>query len=219
ADETGRELIDSRRLVEHAEHAFIRATLDGVCADGRLVEFKTAGSRMAGQWGEEADGVPDHYAIQVHHQLLAAGADVADLAVLIGGQDFRIYTIERDDAIASRLVEIESEFWSRVERADPPPATAVADARLYACLYPEPEGEIVLTSAGHIQALNYEHLGEEIKTLTEARERAKLELLAMLGPAQCGLLPDGRRVKRSVIPVAERVQTVKAHVQTRVTIS
>jgi putative phage-type endonuclease len=219
ADETGHEIADRQVCVTHPTLPFVRATLDGLREDGRIVEFKTAGIRAAKEWGDENDAIPDYYAIQLHHQMLARDAEVADLAVLIGGQDFRIYTVERYEPTAARLIELESEFWDRVQRRDPPPATAVADARLYACLYPDPEGETDLGDAGRIQAMNYEECGREIKRLEEARERAKLELLAALGPHQTGLLPDGRRVKRSVIPVAERVQTIKAHLQTRISIS
>jgi putative phage-type endonuclease len=218
-DETGHAIAEQQVCVTHATLPFIRATLDAVREDGRIVEFKTAGIRQAREWGDLGDEIPDWYSLQLHHQMLARDAEVADLAVLIGGQDFRVYTVERYEPTAARLLEIESEFWDRVQRRDPPPATAVADARLYACLYPNPEGETDLGDAGRIQAMNYEECGREIKRLEEARERAKLELLAALGPHQTGLLPDGRRVKRSVIQVAERVQTVKAHLQTRLYIS
>jgi len=68
----------------------VEATCIGTITDsGRLVEIKTA--RSADGWGEAGtDEVPQEYLIQVQHYLAVTALPVADVAVLFGGQEFRL---------------------------------------------------------------------------------------------------------------------------------
>lgn len=109
----------------HPKYPWMKATADRVRVDShgeptRIVELKTA-SVYAKGWGEHGtDEVPEWYIIQVQHQMAVFGLDVADIACLIGGNDFRIYPIERNESIINSLIEIESAFWKRVEDRNPP---------------------------------------------------------------------------------------------------
>jgi putative phage-type endonuclease len=97
-------------------------------ADDRLVEIKTA--RTSEGWGEPGTGdVPDVYAIQVQHGMAVTGLPRCDVAVLIGGSDFRVYTVERDDALIADLIAAEASFWRRVEARDPPPPRTYTEAQ------------------------------------------------------------------------------------------
>ncbi|WP_273685723.1 hypothetical protein, partial [Pseudomonas aeruginosa] len=55
------------------------------------------------------------------------GRQVCIFGVLIGGDDFRVYRVERDDETIAAIREKEVEFWGRIQRLDPPEATAVSD--------------------------------------------------------------------------------------------
>lgn len=90
----------------------------------RLVECKTAGF-FAGQiFGENIDSIPDQYLIQCMWQLAITKRQVCDLAVLIGGQDFRIYTIERDEELIKMLKSQADNWWKTYILSDcPPPIT------------------------------------------------------------------------------------------------
>lgn len=48
--------------------------------------------------------------------------------MLIGGNDFRIYTVEADEELQALLIERESEFWALVESRTPPDLTSTKDA-------------------------------------------------------------------------------------------
>ena len=86
-------------------------------------------SRIALGWGEPgSDEVPLHYNAQVQHYMLLVGAMVCDIAVFIGGSDFRIYTVEADKEIAGALVEQERVFWEAVQSGQPPPPANIRDA-------------------------------------------------------------------------------------------
>ncbi len=89
---------------------------DGKLTTDRLLECKTANGFSVKQWGEVgSDQVPDSYLIQCQWYMGVTGASICDLAVLIGGQDFRIYTINRDDELINDLLLQGAAFWELVK--------------------------------------------------------------------------------------------------------
>lgn len=89
---------------------------DGKLTTDRILECKTANGFSVKQWGEVgSDQVPDSYLIQCQWYMAVTGASICDLAVLIGGQDFRIYTINRDDDLINDLLIQGAEFWELVQ--------------------------------------------------------------------------------------------------------
>ena len=126
AEATGRTVYVPDGIIVHPKHSFMMASLDGMTDDGRVFEAKTA--RSADGWGEPgSDEVPEAYALQVQHYLAVTGKQIADVAVLIGGSDFRLYTIEADNDLHEMLYEAESQFWDRVINRNPPEATTLSD--------------------------------------------------------------------------------------------
>jgi putative phage-type endonuclease len=204
-----RRMVESCDTAKFAEQVFVRsaahpwmfATLDAQRPDGVIVEVKNVGWRLADRWGEDgSDEVPDYYLCQCFHQLAVTGAGRVEVAALIGGADFRVYPIERDEAIIARIVEREAEFWERHVLAKvPPPATRAGDARALHALFPEPEGEVELGPELAELADLFAGHGALIRLQEAQRDEAKARLLAALGPAKVGRLPDGRRVVRSIV--------------------
>lgn len=93
----------------------------------RILEVKTTGIGIG--WGEPGtDEIPVQYLTQVHHYLIISHAEVADVAVLVGGQDFRLYQVRYDDDIAGALIDQEHAFWQHVQDRVPPDPVNVADA-------------------------------------------------------------------------------------------
>ncbi len=135
-------------VLQHPELPWMLANLDreiiGV-PEVQILECKTAGMNGAKLWRE---GVPEYVQLQVHHQLAVTGKQAADVAVLVCGNEFRTYRIERDEALISRLIELEAKFWHYVESDTPPPADGSdsADVALRA-LYPQDCGETLDLSA------------------------------------------------------------------------
>lgn len=131
ADQTGNEVRVLPTMIRHPVHEFMVANLDGFVAPEhaprRVFEAKTA--RSADGWGEPGtDQIPQPYLLQVQHYLAVTGFIVADVAVLIGGSDFRLYEVPEDRELQEMLVDAEHEFWQRVQRGDPPEPVTVADA-------------------------------------------------------------------------------------------
>ena len=128
AEATGRTVRVPTTILRHPTHAFMLGSIDGVTDDGRLVEIKTA--RSAEGWGEPgSDEVPDAYLVQVQHYLAVTGLSIADVAVLIGGSDFRLYEVPVDPELQGILIDVEGAFWDRVQRGDPPDPITYADTQ------------------------------------------------------------------------------------------
>ncbi len=126
----------------HPEYSWARGHVDGIGLKGsdpsHVCEFKTADLRLEGLWGEEdSDQVPEAYLAQVQWYLMLAGLGVAHVAVLIGGNRFRRYIIERDEVLIGLMLERAASFWEMVLRGDPPaPEPGERGKESLARLYP-----------------------------------------------------------------------------------
>jgi len=110
-------------------HPCMQLNADALAVDQRLVEAKCA--RTGEGWGEpHTDEIPPFYLAQCQHGMAVTGLPVADVPVLIGGNDFRIYTVRADPAIQEVLIEQELAFWQHVQRREPPPIERLPDVKL-----------------------------------------------------------------------------------------
>lgn len=118
---TGYVVAKPTKAFTHPKHSFMRANLDGVSVypRPRVVEIKTA--RTDKGWGEPgSDDVPQAYLLQCVHYMIVTDTQLADIAVLIGGSDFRVYTIERSRELDELVIDGEREFWQHVQEREPP---------------------------------------------------------------------------------------------------
>lgn len=141
---TGNRIRRVNAVLQHPEYAWMLANLDREVTGSdevQILECKTAGMNGARLWRE---GVPEYVQLQVMHQLAVTGKAAADVAVLVCGNEFRTYRIERDDTLIARLIELEAQFWQYVETDTAPPADGSdsADTALRA-LYPQDSGQVL----------------------------------------------------------------------------
>lgn len=117
-----REVRRLNAVCQSIERPWAQASLDYEVKDPELgwgvLEIKTAGQRSEGKWD---DGVPLFYQTQVAHYLSVTGRAFADVAVLIGGQDYREYRIMRDEDDICAVESAVDEFWQRVQTGEEPP--------------------------------------------------------------------------------------------------
>lgn len=129
AVQTGRRVVVPGSAFRSLRFPWMLANLDGQTDAQRLLECKTA--RTAEGWGEAGSAdIPVPYLLQSQHYLVVMAATVIDVAVLIGGSDFRIYTVEADRELQQMIVDGTQAFWQRVADRDPPPVTTIEDARM-----------------------------------------------------------------------------------------
>lgn len=182
ADRTNREVLLCRDPIVHPKHEFMRANLDGRTLCGRIFEAKTA--RVGEDWGEEgSDEVPLQYVYQVQHYMAITGYEVADIAVLIAGSDFRIYEVRADREIHDMLVEVEAEFWQRVVDRRPPDPINTSDALLQWGRFSKSKS--VIAGDAEIAAINeLRRLQFEYGRLKGLIEDQKLVCMAAMGDAE-----------------------------------
>jgi putative phage-type endonuclease len=116
---------------EHPEIPWMHASPDGfVCRfdpDAGAPKAREMGgweAKTANGWAEHDwdDDVPPHVQIQCQHQMAVTGHPRTYGAVLLGGQRFVPWVVERDDETIAALIDAEREFWQRVTEGRPPRA-------------------------------------------------------------------------------------------------
>lgn len=109
--ETGKKITKPTKMFVHPKHEWMAGNIDGLIeGENAIIEIKTAG-RSDG-WGEQGENIiPKHYLCQVAHYLAVTNAEMAYVAVLISGWDFRWYRINRNAALEKLIIEKEKQFW------------------------------------------------------------------------------------------------------------
>ena len=213
AERTGRKVRRVNAVLQHPEHPFMLANLDRevITESGTgILEIKTAGFYSAQQW---EDGVPVAYQCQVLHQLAVTGHAWADVAVLIAGQEFRIYRIERDDDKIADLIQREAQFWSWVANDQQPDPDGSYDAQqALLSLFPTDNGQTLdFSESGPFNDLFAEllilrHRKEEIE---QQESTLKHRIQAALGSATAAIFQQGkvtwRKAKDRLVPDLDRL--------------
>ena len=161
------------------------AFVDGFVTAQRLLECKTSSAFGKSDWGEAGtDQVPPLYLVQCAWYLAITECERADLAVLIGNNDFRVYSIDRDLELEGLLLSHAQSFWhEHVLCKKPPEPISAQDASI---LFPKEapnssvaaNEEILQSIAAYRQACTKSH------TLSDECEKLKLEILNYMGHAE-----------------------------------
>ena len=211
---TGYKVRRVNAVLQHPENTFMLANLDREVVghpDGPgILEIKTASYHSAPQWEE---GVPVAYQCQVLHQLAVTGHAWAEVAVLIGGQDFRIYRIERDEEKIGDLIRREAHFWQQVRQDWQPEPDGSSDAAAaLGWLFPRDDGQTVdLSDSPEFNQLFGQllQLREQKEVVEQQESLIKQRLQATLGEATAGLFANGKitwkRSKDRLAPDLERL--------------
>lgn len=176
---TGHECREVGRILKNKEYPWMLCNLDRVVLgtpSKTILEIKTVGQfvYMNTEWGDDGtDQVPAYYYAQAQHNMIVCGAEFCDMPVLIGGNEYRCYTIPINKDFAEVLIKRESIFWHCVQTGNPPPAMRLEDLSL---LWPfNAPGEIV--EADEQTAENCESL-RRVKNLIKSckAESERLEM-------------------------------------------
>ena len=151
----------------HPEHSYLGANIDRwVNANQYILECKTAGFMKAKEWGEEyTDQIPESYLCQVAWYSAITGVPKVDIAVLIGGQDFRIYTYHKNQDFEDKLITIGKNFWlNHVQKRIPPEPSNLHDI---SSLYPRSNGKEIKANKEIASSLMELKAMNEEKTILE----------------------------------------------------
>ena len=152
---------------------------------------------------------PEQYYVQCVHYLAITGKKRWYLAVLIGNNDFRTFTIERDEAEIAALMSAEEAFWQKVTTNSPPEADgskATTDA--ITAIYREAnDGSRTDLFGLDDKLMQYVSVTARIKELTELKEEMANAIKAYMGESTRG---ESDRFRATWSPVTRSTFDAKA---------
>lgn len=115
-------------LAQHPKFEILRASLDGLRSDNKLIlEIKCPGAESHKMAIEGK--VPEHYMIQIQHQLAVTGADACHyFSYSYKDQSHALIEVLPDVEMQGKIVASALEFWNLVQSDRSPPLTD-ADAK------------------------------------------------------------------------------------------
>lgn len=177
------------KILKSKTHPHMLCSLDreviGVYSAKIIVEVKCVGlfQFIKSDWGADRSHiVAPYYYAQAQHNCFVAGADQCDMPVLIGGNEFRLYRIPRDEKWLSISVPAEQAFWDGVVNGTPPEPVSLDDLLL---MWPEyiagKDVEADLAEVAAWRALL--KVKEKLKEVTGDKERFEMILKKKIGDA------------------------------------
>lgn len=109
--------------VQHEDHPFLRATLDGVAElEGQQAVFE---AKHVNPFNFNLGTIVERYYPQVQHQMMCCGLDLAVLSILVGTFDWCYEIVPRDTVYQGMLLQRELDFWDCVTSGFPPKFDAI----------------------------------------------------------------------------------------------
>ncbi len=200
AEDYGAKLRECGTL-RHPSSRVLLATPDRLATlptgEERVLEAKSANFRMLDRWGQDGtDEVPEYYLVQVASEMGCAKLPAADLAVLIAGDDFRVYHLHRDLELESMLLECAERFWTDyvITKREPAPDASESYGEWLKEKYKEPKGGFIAAPAQAAPYARQLHAARHAKSVAEKMEQdARQNLEALIGNAE-GMEGDGWRI-------------------------
>ena len=113
---TGQEVTDVQRRVQHPVMRFLAATLDGkVKATGAVFEAK-----FMLPWSFSEEAAAEKHMAQLQHNMWVTNAKTAVLSIITGGGKWVEITLPADPLYQHLLITAEKKFWRCVETGEPP---------------------------------------------------------------------------------------------------
>ncbi len=112
---TGKKVVEVHAILQHEQYPYLIADIDGLTEDDdgnpAILEIKTASEFKRSEWEND---IPPYYRTQIEHYMMVTALDKAFVAVLIGGNTFKVYEVDADPEIRKMLLTIETAFWNKV---------------------------------------------------------------------------------------------------------
>ena len=192
AKRTNLEVKECPFFLRSKEHKYMLANIDGYVKneDGSfsVLEIKTANAYAVQDW---QDGLPIEYFAQIMHYMVVTGMSSAYVAVLLGGNEFRIQKYDRDEEMIQHIVQMEEHFWYEYMLKDTPPEATAKDNELLGQLYPKSKEKAIEMPAKATDVLaDYEKACKDLTLAKEAKEEAEAKLKMMMADAEVGIIAN-----------------------------
>lgn len=200
SDELGIEFLGGCQTMVHAKHAHMIATPDAIARDhSAIAEIKAPGPRMAHLWGDDEEGAPDNYVVQLCDQMAVVDVPQGYLVALVDGE-LRTYHYERDLELEGVIADNIEKFWrDHIEKQVPPPVDGSKSADNWLRKrFPRSLGEMV-TADSATESLLYD-LKLARSALAEAETKAEVltqRVKELIGERDGVMCPLGKVTWRS----------------------
>lgn len=198
---TGKKVRRENYILKNTDYPWAHANVDRlVIGEKAGLECKTTSALSLSKFknGE----YPANYYVQCVHYLAVTGLERWYLCVLIGNQEVKVFTIERDEDEIAALMDAEQEFWAQVDDGIAPlPDGSDSSSKAIAALYDDEGGACDLTPFTSTLR-DYMGLKAEIKELTDRCDGLGNQIKEYMGTASRGTAGDfrvsyGSRSKRT----------------------
>lgn len=184
-DELGVRLKELDIAGTHPTEPWLRAHFDYVSEDNKfLVECKNYNDMYSKQFSDldEPLRLPPADRLQCIHEAAVYGVNLVYLAVLFGGQRFRLYRIDVSDEEKLSLIKRAAEMWAHVKNGTCPVPSTPEESRI---IWPDEQaGQVVIASqALEKAALTLRQLKNQIADAEEMEDRLTAQIQAALGEA------------------------------------
>jgi predicted phage-related endonuclease len=198
---TGRETVYLNDSRVDPERPWMVWTPDGLCKNERRgVDAKVVRWDQSHKWGDTADEIPPRIIAQCWWYMAAADYNVWDVVALIGGQDVRIYQIDRDLEAEREMLFQAAEFYRRylVGNERPPIGKSKEAERWLKQMFPKNRAPLRKATGAEAVLLNeYSRARISEALYTVRRERAEIEIKAAIEDAEGLTWPAGHVTYRA----------------------
>ena len=184
---TGQEVTDVQRWVQHPVLRFLAATLDGkVKATGAVFEAK-----FMLPWSFSEEAAAEKYMPQLQHNMWVTNAKEAVLSIITGGGKWVEITLPADSLYQHLLLTAEKKFWRCVQSGEPP--------RLFGIEPPRPRiaAVRVVDMTGSNSWAEFAGVFCTTRAAFLEHERAKVELKGLIPEDAKEAFGHGIRARRS----------------------
>jgi len=216
---------------QYASREGLGATLDRIiaapgprdagCEGPGVLELKNSDwLQHARTWGDEP---PIHILLQLQAQLAATGYSWGAVAVLVGGNDLRIFRYAARPKVQADILRRVRAFWASIEEGRPPQPDGNDDTfRVLRVLDPEvvdEELDLTTDNAAPVLCAEYLAAAAEAKAAEARRKEAMAGLLAKLGGHRWAKVP-GFKLSQAVTEakpdrVAKPGEIIKGRAESR----
>lgn len=165
---------------------FLIANLDAVLRDKENGDFGVLEIKTTSLWNKkewEEDTIPQSYYAQVQHYLMLSGYKFAYVAVLIGGQEYKEFKVERSEEDIALIREKATEFYKENILKQIPPIPDGSDAYmdyLKKKAMDIENDEVIEFSYLEEKAQKVKELGKEINSLKKEQDLLKEQIMLEL---------------------------------------
>ena len=185
-EKTGKKVRRENSIITNPQYPFAHANVDRmVIGEDAGLECKTTSVLNLKKF--KNGSYPEHYYVQCVHYLAVTGCKRWYLGVLVLGEGFYDFTIERDEGEIKALMESEEAFWKYVEDKTPPPTDGEKSTTdTISVIYPESNDETVSLFAYETDLNTYMTLSAQIKALETQKDEVANKIKSFMNEAGKG---------------------------------